>query len=174
MGMAGTGVLNISYLSLAKAAPLGLVISGNGGAMTYKEAADFLALGCTTVQFCSMPAKMGYGIIDEIKSGVSHLMARRGIDSVQELIGIALPNSITDFMDLSSEKKISDSNHELCVQCGNCLRCPYFAINWNEERFPQTDPAKCIGCKMCNYLCFTGAISMRDRTALEKEILVEN
>jgi len=40
VGMAGTGVLNISYLSLAKAAPIGLNISGNGGAMTYKEAAD--------------------------------------------------------------------------------------------------------------------------------------
>ena len=41
VGMAGTGALNISYLSLAKAASIGLDISGNGGPMTYKEAADF-------------------------------------------------------------------------------------------------------------------------------------
>ncbi len=172
VGMAGSGVLNISYLSLAKAAPVGLVISGNGGAMTYKDAADFLALGCSTVQFCSMPTKMGYGIIDEIKSGVSHLMAKRGIDSIEELIGIALPNPVTDFMDLSPEKRISESNHELCVQCGNCLRCPYFAISKNMDGYPETDPAKCIGCKMCNYLCFTGAIKMRERTAEEQRALV--
>jgi len=41
VGMAGEGALNISYLSLIKAAPLGVEISGNGGPMTYKEAADF-------------------------------------------------------------------------------------------------------------------------------------
>jgi dihydropyrimidine dehydrogenase (NAD+) subunit PreA len=171
--MAGTGVLNISYLTLAKAAPLGLNISGNGGAMTYKEAANFLALGCSTVQFCSMPTKMGYDIIDEINSGVSHLMVKRGINSIQELIGIALPNPVTDFMELSPEKKISESNHDLCVQCGNCLRCPYFAISKNKEGYPITDPAKCIGCKMCNYLCFTGAIKMRERTNDEQRILIE-
>jgi dihydropyrimidine dehydrogenase (NAD+) subunit PreA len=63
VGMAGAGALNISYLSLAKAAPVGIEISGNGGPMTYKEAADFLALGCKTVQFCSMPTKMGYNMV---------------------------------------------------------------------------------------------------------------
>jgi NADPH-dependent glutamate synthase beta subunit-like oxidoreductase/dihydroorotate dehydrogenase/Pyruvate/2-oxoacid:ferredoxin oxidoreductase delta subunit len=174
VGMAGTGALNISYLSLAKAAPIGVEISGNGGPMNYKEAADFLALGCRTVQFCSMPTKMGYHIIDELKSGLSHLMANRGIDSVQELVGIALPDPIVDFMDLSAVKKISSSDHELCVRCGNCSRCPYLAISKDEDGYPVTDPAKCIGCKMCNYLCFTGAISMRERTPDEMVVLKED
>jgi dihydropyrimidine dehydrogenase (NAD+) subunit PreA len=174
VGMAGTGALNISYLSLAKAAPIGVEISGNGGPMNYKEAADFLALGCRTVQFCSMPTKMGYQIIDELKSGLSHLMASRDIRSVQELVGIALPDPIVDFMDLSAVKKISSSDPELCVRCGNCSRCPYLAISKDENGYPQTDPAKCIGCKMCNYLCFTGAITMRERTPEEMEVLKEN
>jgi NADPH-dependent glutamate synthase beta subunit-like oxidoreductase/dihydroorotate dehydrogenase/Pyruvate/2-oxoacid:ferredoxin oxidoreductase delta subunit len=174
VGMAGAGALNISYLSLAKAAPIGVEISGNGGAMTYKEAADFLALGCNTVQFCSMPTKMGYNIIDDLKSGLSHLMESRGINSVQELTGIALPDPIVDFMDLSPIKKISNSDYELCVRCGNCSRCPYLAISKDENGYPVTDPAKCIGCKMCNYLCFTGAISMRARTADEMAVLKED
>lgn len=174
VGMAGAGALNISYLSLAKAAPLGLEISGNGGPMTYKEAADFLALGCNTVQFCSMPTKMGYPIIDDLKSGLSHLMQNRGIKSVQDLIGIALPEPVTDFMDLSPTKKISTSDHELCVQCGNCSRCPYLAITQDQNGFPMTDPEKCIGCKMCNYLCFVGALSMRERTDEEMAVLKED
>ena len=174
VGMAGAGALNISYLSLAKAAPIGVEISGNGGPMNYKEAADFLALGCKTVQFCSMPTKMGYHIIDELKSGLSHLMANRGIHSVQNLVGIALPDPIVDFMDLSAVKNISSSDHELCVRCGNCSRCPYLAISKDENGYPVTDPAKCIGCKMCNYLCFTGAITMRERTPEEAEVLKEN
>ncbi len=174
VGMAGEGALNISYLSLAKAAPIGVEISGNGGPMTYKEAADFLALGCKTVQFCSMPTKMGYGIIDELKSGVSHLMAQRGIKSIQELIGIAFPEPVTDFMALTPVKKISSSDHELCIQCGNCKRCPYLAISFDEEGYPATDPEKCIGCQMCNFLCFTDALSMRERTAEEAAALKED
>jgi dihydropyrimidine dehydrogenase (NAD+) subunit PreA len=173
VGMSGAGALNISYLSLAKAAPIGIEISGNGGVMSYKEAADFLALGCKTVQFCTMPTKMGYNIIDELKSGLSHLLKIRGIKSINELIGIALPKPITDFMDLSPVKKISTSDHELCVQCGNCSRCPYLAISKDENGYPITDPEKCIGCKLCNYLCFTGAISMRERTADEMKLLTE-
>lgn len=174
VGMAGAGALNISYLSLAKAAPVGIEISGNGGPMTYKEAADFLALGCKTVQFCSMPTKMGYNIIDDLNSGLSHLMASRGIKSVQELIGIALPEPITDFMDLSPIKKISISDHDLCVQCGNCSRCPYLAISKDQDGYPVTDPEMCIGCKMCNYLCFVGALSMRERTPDEMAVLRED
>jgi NADPH-dependent glutamate synthase beta subunit-like oxidoreductase/dihydroorotate dehydrogenase/NAD-dependent dihydropyrimidine dehydrogenase PreA subunit len=174
VGMAGAGALNISYLSLAKAAPIGIEISGNGGPMNYKEAADFLALGCKTVQFCSMPTKLGYGIIDDLKSGLSHLMASRGIQSVQELTGVALPDPITDFMDLSPNKKISSSDHDLCVQCGNCSRCPYLAISYDQTGYPLTDPEKCIGCKMCNYLCFVGALSMRERTTEEMAVLKED
>ena len=117
---------------------------------------------------------MGYAIIDDLKSGLSHLMRSRGIKSVQELIGIALPEPITDFMDLSPSKKISTSDHELCVQCGNCSRCPYLAISKDPDGYPVTDSGKCIGCKMCNYLCFAGALSMKDRTAEEMAVLKED
>jgi dihydropyrimidine dehydrogenase (NAD+) subunit PreA len=121
-----------------------------------------------------MPTKMGYTIIDDLNSGLSHLMASRGIKSVQELIGIALPEPITDFMDLSPTKKISISDHDLCVQCGNCLRCPYLAISKDQDGYPVTDPEMCIGCKMCNYLCFVGALSMRERTPDEMAVLRED
>ncbi len=174
VGMAGEGVLNISYLSLAKAAPLGIEISGNGGPVNYKQAADFLALGCGTVQFCTLPTRDGYGIIDELKTGVSHLMAERGLKSMKELIGIALPEPVTDFMDLSPVKKISRSEHELCVKCGNCRRCPYMAVGVDDYGFPVTDAAKCIGCRMCTFLCFTGALELRERTPEEAEALVED
>ena len=100
-------------------------------------------------------------------------MKDRGIKSVQELIGIALPNPITDFMSLSPVKMISECITDLCVHCGNCLRCPYMAISFNEDKYPITDPEKCIGCGMCNFQCFTGAMSMRDRTPEEAVALKE-
>ncbi|MDI6641465.1 MAG: 4Fe-4S binding protein [Elusimicrobiota bacterium] len=173
VGMSGHGVLPISYLTLAKVANLVVEVSGNAGPMDYKAAANFLALGCKTVQFCTIVLKYGYGIIYELHSGVSFLMKERGIKSMKELIGIALPKPITDFMALSAVKKISTCDTELCLSCGNCLRCAYQAITFDKDKHPVTDPAKCIGCSICVWKCFTGALSMRDRTAEEKSALKE-
>ena len=173
VGMSGEGVTPISYLTLAKAVPEGVVISGNGGPMDYKAAMDFLALGVKTVQFCTIVMKHGYGIIRELESGTAYLMQERGIRSVQELIGITQPNPITDFMALTPVKRVSDFDHDLCVSCGNCARCPYQAIELDERRLPWSDPAKCVGCSICAKKCFVGAIGMRVRTPQELEVLVE-
>lgn len=173
-GMSGDGVTPISYLTLANAVPQGIEISGNGGPMTYKAAMDFLALGVKTVQFCTIATKFGYGIIRDLESGTAFLMQERGIKSMKELIGIAQPHPITDFMKLSPVKKISSFNYELCTLCGNCARCPYLAIELDEKGQPHSDPALCIGCSICAKKCFTGAISMRERSPEEHALLIEN
>jgi dihydropyrimidine dehydrogenase (NAD+) subunit PreT len=174
VGMSGEGVTPISYLTLSQAVPEGIEISGNGGPMNYKAAMDFLALGVKTVQFCTIVMKQGYGIIRELESGASFLMQERGIRSMKELIGIVQPKPITDFMALTPVKKISDANHDFCVSCGNCARCPYLAITLDEKGFPYTDPARCIGCSICALKCFTGAITMRTRSAEELAMLKED
>jgi dihydropyrimidine dehydrogenase (NAD+) subunit PreA len=173
-GMSGDGVTPISYLTLANAVPQGIEISGNGGPMTYKAAMDFLALGVKTVQFCTIATKYGYGIIRDLESGTAFLMQERGIHSMKELIGIAQPHPITDFMALSPVKKISSFHYDLCSGCGNCARCPYLAISLDEKSLPHSDPSLCIGCSICAKKCFTGAITMRDRSPEELSLLVEN
>jgi len=174
VGMSGDGVTPISYLTLANAVPEGITISGNGGPMNYKAAMDFLALGVKTVQFCTIATKEGYGIIRELESGTAFLMQERGIQDMQQLIGIAQPHPITDFMALSPLKKLSDFDYNLCTSCGNCARCPYLAIELDEQGRPHSDPAKCIGCSICAKKCFVGAITMRQRTPAELAVLVEN
>jgi len=174
VGMSGEGVTPISNLTLSNAIPEGIEISGNGGPMNYKAAMDFLALGVKTVQFCTLPTKYGYGIIHEIESGTAYLMQERGIRSMRELIGIAQPHPVMDFMALSPIKKVSSFNHDLCVSCGNCARCPYMAIALDERRLPFSDPALCLGCSLCAQKCLAGAITMRERTPQELAILSEN
>jgi len=93
---------------------------------------------------------------------------------VEELIGRALPNPVTDFMALPATLRIPSLTKELCVSCGNCARCPYLAITLDEKGFPHTDPSLCIGCSICAKKCFTGAITMRARTPEEIAMLVEN
>lgn len=174
VGMSGRGVAPISNLTLSQVGSMGIHISGNGGPMSYKEAAHFLALGVKTVQFCTIAMKYGYGIIDELHEGISHMMAERGISSMDELIGRALPKPVTDFMELTPVKQISTVDKELCVNCGNCTRCSYQALSLNEEKVPETDPSKCIGCGICVKKCIAGALSLRDRTPHEAEVLKED
>jgi dihydropyrimidine dehydrogenase (NAD+) subunit PreT len=173
-GMSGDGVTPISYLTLATAVPEGIEISGNGGPMSYKAAMDFLALGVKTVQFCTIATKYGYGIIQELESGTAFMMQERGIQTIQQLIGITQPHPITDFMSLTPLKKVSDFDYHLCTSCGNCARCPYLAIHLDAEGHPHSDPALCIGCSICAKKCFTGAITMRTRTPEELAMLIEN
>lgn len=173
VGMSGEGVLPISYLTLANVSKMSVEVSGNGGPMDYKAAADFLALGVNTVQFCTIVMKYGYGIINDLMMGVSYLMKTRGFNSIDELRGAALPNPITPFMELSPVKKISQVREELCQHCGNCTRCPYLAITLNSKKIPETDPSRCIGCSICAQKCFAGALYMRDRTEKELKLLNE-
>jgi NADPH-dependent glutamate synthase beta subunit-like oxidoreductase/dihydroorotate dehydrogenase len=173
IGMSGEGVLPISTLTLAKVSSTGITVSGNGGAMTYRDAANFLALGAQTIQFCTAVMKHGLGYVDELHSGLSYLMEERGFRSVKELIGSALPNPITDFGALSPIKKLPQVVAVLCQHCGNCTRCPYQAIVLDSRGVPTFDPGHCVGCSLCAQKCFAGAISMRDRTPPERAALKE-
>ncbi len=163
VGLSGEGVTPISNLTLAKVAGLGVVVSGNGGPMTYRAAAHFLALGARTVQFCSVAMKYGAGVVGELHSGLSFLLEERGLRSVAELIGRALPDPVVPFGELPATKQVSAVRRDLCVHCGNCTRCPYLAISLDGDAVPITDAARCVGCSFCVQQCFTGALSMRDR-----------
>jgi NADPH-dependent glutamate synthase beta subunit-like oxidoreductase/dihydroorotate dehydrogenase/Pyruvate/2-oxoacid:ferredoxin oxidoreductase delta subunit len=174
IGMSGEGVLPISNLTLAKVSSTGIIVSGNGGAMTYKDAANFLALGAQTVQFCTAVMKYGLGYVDELHSGLSYLMEERGFRSVKELIGSALPNPITDFGALSPTKKLPQVVAALCQHCGNCARCPYQAIELNRRGVPTFDASHCVGCSLCAQKCFADAIFMRDRSPQELAALNES
>jgi dihydropyrimidine dehydrogenase (NAD+) subunit PreA len=174
IGLSGEGILPISYLTLAKAAGLGCRISGNGGPMNYRHAADFLALGAESVQFCTLALHYGIEIVEELHAGLSGLLAALGLRSVSDLIGRALPRPIRDFQDLTADKRISTVERRLCVHCGNCCRCPYQAIELDRRRIPRTDPARCIGCSLCAQRCFASALSMRERSAAERAALRED
>jgi dihydropyrimidine dehydrogenase (NAD+) subunit PreA len=167
VGMSGAAIAPITYLTLARVARWGLVVSANGGAMNYAAAANMLALGARTVQVCSVVMRFGVGIVEELLSGLSHLLAARGLTSVEELVGRALPDAVTAFEALSGAKPVSTVDRNVCVRCGNCTRCPYLAISPDHEGFPVTDPARCVGCSFCAQQCMAGALSMRERNTAE-------
>lgn len=168
VGMSGEGVAPISYLTLANVASAGLTVSGNGGPMNWRMAANFLALGARTVQFCTIVMKYGVGVIDELHSGLSYFLAERGMRSVADLIGVAGPRPITPFGDLPAAKGLPAVDASACSSCGNCTRCGYLAVTLDRRGVPRFDPSRCVGCSICVQKCFTGALTMRARTREER------
>lgn len=170
IGLSGGGVAPISYLTVAKASKSGIIISANGGAMSWIDAAHFLAMGAKNVQFCTLPMKEGFGIIKDLRSGLSYFLKEKGYSSVDEFIGCAMPDIIIPFEKLSPDKKIPEVLEKLCISCGNCTRCGYFAVKLNDRNIPKFDPSKCIGCSICVKKCPSGALYMRKRKPSEKRI----
>ncbi|MCX7641991.1 MAG: FAD-dependent oxidoreductase [Elusimicrobiales bacterium] len=163
VGLSGSGIAPISYLTVAKAVKSGIIISANGGAMDWLSAAHFLAMGAKNVQFCTLPMKEGFGIIKDLRSGLSYFLKENNYSSIDDIIGIALPEIITPFENLDNIKKIPTVIEKLCISCGNCTRCGYLAVKLNDKGKPEFDPLRCIGCSICAKKCPSEALYMRNR-----------
>ena len=91
-------------------------ISGIGGVTTWRDAAEFLALGAGNVQVCTAAMTYGFKIVAEMKSGLSQWMDEKGYASVAEVSGRAVPN-VTDWQYLNLNyvaKAVIDQ--DLCIK----------------------------------------------------------
>ncbi len=144
------------------AAPL----SGIGGIETYKDALDFLLLGCENVQITTAVMQYGYRIIDDLTDGLSRYLASRG-KSLSDIIGGALKNFVpADELDRQSIRYPAFGKE--CVGCGRCfISCAdggHQAILWDQSsRRPRLNGKACVGCGLCTLVCPTGAIKLGKR-----------
>ncbi len=137
----------------------GLPISGIGGIADWRDAVDFLALGASNVQVCTAAMVYGFKIIDDLKSGLAHFLRDKGMKSVAELVGQAVP-SVTDWQYLNLNYVVKARiNQDLCIQCGRChIVCEdasHQAITHTvngKRRFEVIDE-ECIGCNLCVSVC---------------------
>lgn len=137
-------------------------ISGMGGIETWKDAAEFMALGCETIQVTTGVMQYGYRIIDDLISGMKHYLNQIGAKSIREIVGKALPHVVpTDAVNRHTIQ-YPKFNREICVGCGRCYISCYDgghqAIYLDENRIPKMDAKKCVGCQLCRLVCPTGAI----------------
>ena len=71
-----------------------LKMSGIGGIETWRDALEFIQLGCSNLQVCTAVMQYGYRIIDDLKLGLQRYMASRGITKLSTLVGEQLPNFV--------------------------------------------------------------------------------
>jgi len=97
-----------------------LPISGIGGISNWRDAAEFIALGSTTVQVCTAVMHYGYRIVEDMIEGLSDYLDSQGMKSVSELVGRAVPQ-YQEWGDLDlSYRVVADISVDKCIGCQLC------------------------------------------------------
>jgi dihydropyrimidine dehydrogenase (NAD+) subunit PreA len=105
-----------------------LPISGIGGIGTWRDAAEFILLGCGTVQVCTAAMHYGYRVVEDMIDGLQNWMCEKGFESIEDFRGRSAP-------------KVTDWNH----------------LNLNFKIVARIHAEKCIGCELCYIACWDGA-----------------
>ena len=135
----------------------GLPISGIGGVTTWRDAAEFMALGCGTVQVCTAAMTYGFRVVQEMISGLSQWMDEKGYASTADFVGKAVPN-VTDwqYLNLNYIAK-ARIDQDACIKCGRCYAAcedtSHQAIWMKEGRVFEVNDAECVACNLCVDVC---------------------
>lgn len=137
----------------------GLPISGIGGITTWRDAAEFMALGAGNVQVCTAAMTYGFKVVQEMITGLEQWMDEKGHADLHSIIGKATPN-VTDWQYLNLNfvsKAVIDQDK--CIQCGRChVVCEdtsHQAITRSVDgkRHFEVIDAECVGCNLCVSVC---------------------
>jgi len=148
-------------------------LSGIGGIETWRDALEFIQIGCNNVQVCTAVMQYGYRIIDDLILGLQRYMAKRGITHLSELVGELLPSFVLP-SELDRQTIVYPKiDREKCVGCGRCeVSCSdggHQAIIFDHStRQPHIVGTKCVGCHLCRLVCPSGAISLTKRIPKKK------
>ena len=133
-------------------------LSGIGGIETWRDVAEFLAVGCRNIQVTTAIMQYGYRIVEDMASGLMHFMEEKGYDKLDDFIGCALPNIIPAEELDRSFKLFPRFDEKKCIGCGRCyISCydaAHQAIDWDEKkRKPILNEDNCVGCHLCLNVC---------------------
>jgi dihydropyrimidine dehydrogenase (NAD+) subunit PreA len=149
----------------------GLPISGIGGIETWRDAAEFMAMGAGSVQVCTAAMHYGFKIVEDMKDGLANWMDTKGYADLEAFRGRAAAN-YTDWgkLDMNFDIK-ARIDPDLCIKCGLChIACEdtsHQAITFMKSpdggrRFEVVDE-ECVGCNLCMHVCpVEGCITMEE------------
>ena len=134
----------------------GLPISGIGGVTTWRDAAEFMALGAGNLQVCTAAMTYGFRVVQEMTSGLSRYLDGKGM-ALSDLVGRAVPN-VADWKDLNlnyvTKARI---DQDLCIKCGRCFAAcedtSHQAVAMKPGRVFEVIDAECVACNLCVDVC---------------------
>ncbi len=138
----------------------GIPISGIGGIESWRDAAEYMALGAGAVQVCTAAMHYGFKIVDDMIDGLGNWMDAKGYTSLAAFTGKAVPN-VTDWQYLNLNHAIvAHINQDLCIKCGLChISCEdtshqaVAALRVDGQRHYEIIEKECVGCNLCMHVC---------------------
>lgn len=176
-GYAGPAVKPIALSMLSEVMQIDPVrnfdipVSGMGGIQTWRDAAEFLLLGATSLQVCTAVMHYGFRIIDDLTDGLSNWLDEKGASSINEIIGASVPKySAFNNFDLSY-KVVARIDQEKCINCNLCYiacdegahQCIDLTVDGakidpsvyagDQKSIPVVREDDCVGCNLCSLVC---------------------
>ncbi len=149
---------------------VGLPISGIGGISSWRDAAEFIALGSTSVQVCTAIMHYGFRIVEDMTDGLNDYLDAKGFKSVMDLVGKAV-STLQKWETLNlNYKRIARINYDKCIGCNLCyIACedgahqaialvPPNGHGLGPGRvpgkpIPEIKDHECVGCNLCSIVC---------------------
>jgi dihydropyrimidine dehydrogenase (NAD+) subunit PreA len=166
-GYSGPGIKPIALRCVSQIAKAtGLPVSGLGGLNTWQDAAEFLAVGSSTVQVGTAVMWSGFGIIDDLTEGLSGYLDDKGFPNLEPLIGGAL-EKIVEFPEMPLTPRARASVDDTCNGCLMCVTAcndgAFQAITGVKGEKVTIDGELCDGCSLCVMVCPLHCITMVPR-----------
>jgi dihydropyrimidine dehydrogenase (NAD+) subunit PreA len=139
-------------------------ISGIGGVTSWQSAVEYMMLGASTVQVGMAAMLFGYDMVNDMISGLSGFMERKGYRSPNDFIGVAFRNvpglgeKVYAPLKLGRRYVVDDA---LCNGCGLCVKTCSTSNNGAMQLRKDTawiDSTLCNCCGMCRIVCPIEAI----------------
>ena len=105
-----------------------LPLSGIGGISTWRDAVEFMLLGCGTVQVCTAVMHYGYRVVEDMAEGLENWMRSKGFGTLEDFRGLSI-------------ERVTEWKH----------------LNLNYKIVAHISEQKCIGCDLCHIACWDGA-----------------
>jgi dihydropyrimidine dehydrogenase (NAD+) subunit PreA len=106
--------------TLARDSRINVPISGLGGISTWRDAAEFISVGSTSVQICTAVMHHGFRIVEDLVEGLSNYLDEKGMISAEELVGRAL-KTVGEWGQLDLGYRVAaDIDPDTCIGCQIC------------------------------------------------------
>lgn len=170
-GFAGPAVKPVALhmvSAVSRDKEVGVPVSGIGGISTWRDAAEFMLLGATTIQVCTAVMHYGFRIVEDMVDGMDNWLNDKGFSSVGDIIGKSL-EGITEFGELDLlYTTVARIDKETCISCNLCyIACEDSAHQcielkpYNGGTRPEVKEEDCVGCRLCAMVCpVDGCINM--------------
>jgi len=158
-----------------------LPISGMGGISTWRDAAEFLLLGASSLQVCTAVMHYGFRVVEDLCDGLSNWMDEKGFARVSDVVSRSV-HRLSDFSNFDlSFRAVARIDQQKCIRCNLCYvacndtahQCidligadgqvvqPHaYAVQSNgKEEAVNSRPSvqvreeDCVGCRLCYNVC---------------------